>query len=209
MQISEGQLSRGSFDSSEFYRQLLIPDLRKVGELRLDRFMFLGAHAVIHTIEGILFDRHGPAATKSYLSSYVDGQEENTMFSLVADTIHELRNDLAHQWISTHAYRYIIDYRRELGWWEDTEGVHINPDRYFEQFIASWEGDGAIWNCHSAMSERDLELMRYRFLLKWLNVPKEDPIMSAFKAMKSASTDPAFGSAVTRCRTAIEVKYCV
>ena len=131
-----------------------LPDLRKIGELRLDRFMFLGTHAVIHTIEGILFDRHGPAATKSYLSSYVDGQEENTMFSLVADTIHELRNDLAHQWISTHAYRYIIDYRRELGWWEDTEGVHINPDRYFKQFIASWEGDGAIWNCHSAMSER-------------------------------------------------------
>jgi hypothetical protein len=51
-----------------------LPDLRKVREYKLDRFLFLVTHAVILTIEGILFDKHGPSATKSYLSSYVDGQ---------------------------------------------------------------------------------------------------------------------------------------
>jgi hypothetical protein len=103
----------------------------------------------------------------------------------------------------------VIDYRKELGWWEDEEGVHINPDKYYQQFMASWQRDGAIWDCHRQMTAKELELMRYRFLLKWLKVPTKDPIENAYKSMKSAIDEQAFIAATTACRTAIEVKYCV
>jgi hypothetical protein len=52
-----------------------------------------------------MFDLTGLDGTKSFLSHYVDGADNDRKFSLVADEIHSLRNVLAHQGYSSLQHR--------------------------------------------------------------------------------------------------------
>jgi len=155
---------------------LFLPDLRFVGEHKKDRIVFLGTHAVIQTVSKHLFGKKGLDATEFYLKHFVDGEVEHLQFSKISRILHKMRNVLAHQWLSSLAYEYVIDYNIDEGWVQDDDGVHINPDVYLEQFLSGWGQGGRIWAYDQLLSLREREIARYRFLADWLQLGKSHPL---------------------------------
>jgi hypothetical protein len=81
-----------------------LPDLRFVGEHKKDRLVFLGTHAIIQIVSKHLFGKRGLDATEFYLRHFVDGEVVHLQFSKISRILHEMRNVLAHQWLSALAY---------------------------------------------------------------------------------------------------------
>jgi hypothetical protein len=67
--------------------------------------VYLLTHAVMQIISENMFDLTGVDGTKSFLSHYIDGADNDKKFSPVADEIHSLRNVLAHQAYSSLQHR--------------------------------------------------------------------------------------------------------
>lgn len=162
-----------------------LPDLRLVGEHKKDRLVFLGTHAVIQTVSKQLFGKTGLDATEFYLRHFVDVDVVHLQFSKISWILHEMRNVLAHQWLSGLAYKYAIDYRIDEGWVQEDDGVHINPDVYLEQFLSGWGRGGRIWYYDQLLSLREREIARYRIMADWLQLGRSDPLRKRLREISS------------------------
>lgn len=130
--------------------------------------LFLGIHAVALTISEAFFDKTGVEGYRAFLEKFVDGDTEDTKFSLIADRVHDWRNILAHQWLGSSGHRIGYDYKMPLGW-EDRDGVlFINPRVYCEAYLKAFAGKGKIWHYKSILSEAELGATKTRIIEKYL-----------------------------------------
>ncbi len=185
----------------------LLPDLRSAGEQKLDRLIFLGTHAIIQTVGKHIFDRTGKDATRFYLEHFVDGTESHLKFSEIADLIHELRNVLAHQWLSYRSYSYAIDYRISEGWAHGPDGIHINPSVYLDQFLKGFDADDKIWSYRDLLTERERLLVKYRYITHWLGLKGKHPICQDVKRLATLTDGDPLAGAERSVREMIEKKY--
>lgn len=184
-----------------------LPDLSSAGERKLDRLVFLGTHAIIQTIGKHIFNRGGNDATKFYLEHFVDGAEPHLKFSDIADLIHDLRNVLAHQWLSHRSYSYAIDYRIKEGWIHGPDGIHINPDVYLHQFLDGFGASGKIWHYRDLLTERERLLVKYRYITHWLGLKGKHPICREVKSLAALPDGEALTNAEQRIREIIAKEY--
>jgi len=163
-----------------------LPELRSAKAAKADRLLFLGTHAVIQTVCEQIFAKRGAEATRFYLEHFVDRATPDGKFSAVAADIHEMRNTYAHQWLSRSLHEVAINYTMAEGWKVVGDDLHINPDVYADQFLAGFGAGGPIWDYDKLVTDDELRVRRYTFLVRWLKLPKKHPI--AVSAMAFAKT---------------------
>ena len=130
--------------------------------------LFLGIHAVALTISEALFNRRGLSGYKFFLEKFVDGDTNDRKFSKIANSIHDWRNVLAHQWISQKGHKIGYNYGMNLGWKKENGVIFINPKIYCEQYLKAFKSDGRIWKYENFLSDSDLERAKNRMIEKYV-----------------------------------------
>ncbi len=124
----------------------VLPPIQRAGSHNLEYPVFLGTHAIMQTISEKIFGLRGPSGTQFYLQNFVDGGSLDRTYSSISAEIHEMRNVVAHQWMSSMGHTVAIDYRLSGGLHRHGKDIHINPRIYLDDFAAGFGGGGRIWN---------------------------------------------------------------
>jgi hypothetical protein len=165
-----------------------LPEIQVAKEKSLDRLIFMGIHATIQTVSEKIFGKRGLEGTRFYLKHFVDGSTQDRQFSLISDDIHEMRNVVAHQWLSSRTHDIAINYAMPEGWKLEPNLLHINPDIYAEQFLASFGRGGPIWTYRQLVSDQELTIRKYQFIKDWLHLNKQSAIAQAIKTLETCTT---------------------
>lgn len=129
--------------------------------------LFLGIHASVLTISEALFGISGKEGYRMFLEKFVDGEKEDTRFSLIASTLHDWRNILAHQWLGTAGHKIEYDYKMNEGWKMDGEITVINPKIYCDYYLNAFSRSGKIWEYESILTKTDLEKAKQTIVSKY------------------------------------------
>ncbi|MCH7586234.1 MAG: hypothetical protein IH941_13935, partial [Acidobacteria bacterium] len=185
-----GRMMRASgADPASSSSLTFVPEIKKAAELKLDRLMFLGTHSIIQTVSESIFGLRGLSGTQFYLENFVDGATSDLKFSTISSDIHEMRNVMAHQWLSKHLHSVAMNYQMSEGFRLIEHGdLHLNPDVYFRQFESGYRAGGPIWEYDQLISEEQLTIQKYRFLRKWLALDKSNPITVAIDEFEKCSS---------------------
>lgn len=127
--------------------------------------LFLGIHAAILTISETLFNKKGFNGYKLFLEKFVDSNTDDTKFSKIAEHLHNWRNTLVHQWLSSAGYAIGCDYNMNFGLQEREGTIFINPKVYCELYIKAFSG-GKIWKYDSYLNKNDSEKAKDRIINK-------------------------------------------
>jgi len=131
--------------------------------------LFLGIHSVALTISEGFFDKKGSEGYKLFLEKFVDGKTKDTRFSEIAKTIHNWRNNIAHQWLSSSGHSIGYDYKMKKGWEKRENIIFINPKIYCEQYLRAFSSNSSIWKLQSTFTETELEKIKASLLNKFKN----------------------------------------
>jgi hypothetical protein len=133
--------------------------------------MFLGVHAAALTIGEVFFANGKPDAMlkdyKQFLETFVDGDTEDTKFSLIAEDIHNWRNILAHQWLGSMGHHVEYDYQTTLGWEKKDDMLVINPKIYCDSYLKAFSAGGKIWKYDSIFTPDQLAEIHKRIVEKF------------------------------------------
>ena len=144
-------------------------EIEKVAEQEIWLFVMLGIHAVSLTITESIFNKRGLDGFKFFLENFIDKNEEGFIFSEIAEKIHNWRNIIAHQWLSTSGYDFGLDFDMPKGW-ENRGGItYFNPKLYYQAFKESFSSGGKIWKYSDLLSEEEAEQAKLRMLEKYQN----------------------------------------
>lgn len=139
-------------------------EIRIASENDQTSLLFLGIHASALTISEVLFGKTGKDGYKKFLEAFMDGETEETKFSLIAKDIHDWRNVLAHRWLGSIGHEIGCDYGMASGW-KRREGVLIiNPKSYCEKYLEAFSSKGRIWDYRSILSDVEQEQAKGRIL---------------------------------------------
>jgi hypothetical protein len=145
--------------------------MREIGvasDNNLHYLVMLGDHAVALTISEGLFGKAGLDGYKLFLEKFVDQDSEGFNFLEIAENIHNWRNVIAHQWLSSSGYDLGIDLDMKLGW-ENRKGViYFNPKLYHEAFNGAFKGGGKIWQYERILTEEQMQKAKERLLKKYI-----------------------------------------
>ena len=130
--------------------------------------LFLGIHAAILTIGEVFFNGTPLNNYRDFLKVFVDGQTQDTQFSIVADEIHNWRNILAHQWISSSGHKIEYDYAAALGWEKAGDVLIINPKIYCDIYLQAFSSGGKIWRYDSVFTPQQLADIHVRIVDKYV-----------------------------------------
>ena len=135
--------------------------------------MFLGVHASVLTIGEVFFANEKPNSMfkdyKQFLETFVDGDTQDTKFSLIAEDIHNWRNILAHQWIGSMGHHIEYDYQTTLGWEKKDDMLIINPKIYCYSYLRAFSAGGKIWKYDSIFNHNQLIEIHKRIVQKFEN----------------------------------------
>ena len=130
--------------------------------------LLLGIHSVALTISEGLFNKQGPEGYKLFLEKFVDGDTADTRFSNIAQSIHDWRNVIAHQWIGSIGHTIGYDYEMPFGWEIREDTTFLNPKIYLEYYLKAFGPGGKIWNWESILNEGEKEAAKQRLIKKYL-----------------------------------------
>ncbi|MHB1376865.1 MAG: hypothetical protein ACYCXB_05495 [Candidatus Humimicrobiaceae bacterium] len=130
--------------------------------------LFLGIHAVALTISEIFWGLEGKAGYKKFLEKFIDGDTEDTKFSLVSDKIHNWRNVLAHRWLASSGYEIQYDYEMKLGFKIEKNILIINPKIYCDKYIEAFDVNNKIWEYKNFLNKEELNNAKKRIIKKLL-----------------------------------------
>jgi hypothetical protein len=129
--------------------------------------LFLGIDASISTISEALFSLNGVKGLKKFLETFMDGNETDKKFSLIADVLHGWRNVIAHQWIGSIGHQIKYDYGMSQGWKREEDVVVINPKIYCECYLAAFKAGGKLWKWERVLSEVEQEWAKLKIVEKY------------------------------------------
>lgn len=121
--------------------------------------MILGIHASALTIGEVFFQHKSDLENYTdFIYTFIDGDTEDTKFSIVAEDIHNWRNIIAHQWIGSLGHRIEYDYQTKLGWQKMSNGnLIINPKIYCDIYMEAFSAKGKIWQYLSIFNEEQIK----------------------------------------------------
>ncbi|HEV7489103.1 MAG TPA: hypothetical protein VGQ65_25815 [Thermoanaerobaculia bacterium] len=166
----------------------LLPQIAAVNKPNFETLLFLGTHSFIQAFMESVYDLRGLAGTKAFLERFMDESSSSNQFSLIAREVHEMRNVLAHQLYAIHTHHIAYDYRLAGGWERRSAMLHINPVVYGRQFGAALDG-GRLTKWRKWTTPESLTVQKWRFIIRWLGLPKTDPLAQAVKALLSLTPD--------------------
>ena len=151
----------------------LMPQLVIASEQKQNYLLVLGIHSAIETISKHIFLRPGRTGFKFYLKNFVDpvDAEEGFCFSKISSELNDLRNNIAHQWLSEqgHIMGYYDD--QNQGYRYEGETLWINPTVYFRQFRSGFEEQGRtrymVWDYLELLDPTALDNVKARFLKRF------------------------------------------
>lgn len=129
--------------------------------------IILGIHAAALTISEALFNEKSLSGYKKFLEMFIDGDETDKKFSLIANKIHGLRNDTAHQWLSEKGYDFGFDESSHNGWFQKNEVTYFNPYLYCDSYLSAFSSEGKIWEYEKFLDDQSLEEVKERILKKY------------------------------------------
>lgn len=130
--------------------------------------LFLGIHSVALTVSEGLFNQTGPDGYKLFLEKFIDGDTPGVKFSTIAQSIHDWRNVLAHQWMGSIGHTIGYDYNMVLGW-EKRDGItFINPQIYLEYYLKAFGPNGKIWDWQYMLTVEEQQEAKKRLIGKYL-----------------------------------------
>lgn len=132
------------------------------------RLLFIGIHAVALTISEAIWDMRGPAGYGMFLERFVDEEQQDRKFSKIAIQIHEWRNTLAHQFLSSGGHNIDYDYDMLEGYKLNQEYLIINPAIYLDSYIKAFK-ENKILNYVTQLDKGEQEKIRLRILGKYIN----------------------------------------
>ncbi len=136
---------------------------------RQTTLMFLGTHAIALTIGYGLFGKNNFENYKLFLENFIDGDREDTTFSLVAPEIHEWRNILAHRWINVAGHSFAYDFDIPEGWKREDEFLIVNPQIYLKQFLETFGAGGRIYRYNKVLTSDEMyEAAKSRFISQYV-----------------------------------------
>ena len=109
----------------------------------------------------------GKKGYKKFLEKFIDGDTEDTKFSLVADKIHNWRNVLAHQWLSSSGYEIQYNYKMKKGFKFNKNILVINPKIYLDKYIEAFDVNEKIWSYKDFLNEEELDNAKKRIIKKF------------------------------------------
>lgn len=185
----------------------LVPQIRVAADHELHELVFLGTHSIMQTVGEKILGKTGPEATRSYLESLVDGDTDDTRFSLISDDLHEMRNVTAHQWMSRRTHCIALDCKMAEGWKRAVD-LHINPTVFAQHFLRGFGPGGKIYLLHRKMvTKRDLVLRKYDFVRDWLDLKSKDPIATEIKQLAALTAEPDLQAQEAKVRQLIFERY--
>ncbi len=131
--------------------------------------LLLGVHSVALTISEGLFNKTGSDGYKLFLEKFVDGDTPDTKFSIIAKSIHDWRNVLAHQWLGSIGHSIGYDYRMSFGWEIRGDVTFINPRIYLEHYLKAFGRNGKMWDWETLLTEQEQESAKQRLIDKYLS----------------------------------------
>lgn len=155
-----------------------------------------------------MFGRAGLRGTEFFLEHFADGASEDLKFSRIAQEIHGVRNIIAHRGYSKtqHEIQYFLDDMAE-GWRREVDGsLAINPKLYGIQIEDTFRRR-AIYSTFSSQDPLHLLRLKYRFIRKWLDLDKTDPIAQAIKAIEGLEASADLRLADDALRKRIYARY--
>jgi hypothetical protein len=158
-----------------------LPELRNATEAGLYNLVLLGAHSVMQTIGEQIYGKKGLDATAFYLINFVDGNTEDTQFSIIAKDLHLYRNINAHQWSSRSNHEVGLDTTQEKGWWRDDQGLHINPVIFMRCFSNGFERQGPMLRNFIQCDALRALRRKYCYLYRWLEIDKNSSVSKEMK----------------------------
>lgn len=75
-----------------FLQNAYLHEIRLAQEARVYHCVYLITHAVIQMVTENMFGFKGKDGTRFYLESFIDGNTQDTTFSLITDDLHDARN---------------------------------------------------------------------------------------------------------------------
>jgi hypothetical protein len=142
-------------------------EIRLTPENHQTSLLFMGIHASALTIAEAFVGKGGPEGYAWFLKTFVDGETDDTKFSLIAVSIHDWRNVLAHQWIGSIGHVIGYDYAMSLGWEKRDDILFINPKIYCEKYLQAFAAGGKIWKYDQLFSPEGLEGIKARIVQKY------------------------------------------
>jgi hypothetical protein len=164
----------------------LVVQIGAVNKPNFETLLFLGTHGFMQTFMESAYHLRGVKATKAFLERFMDETPAANQFSLIADKIHEMRNVLAHQLYARHTHDIAYDYQISLGWEQHGDVLHVNPTIYGKQFISAVDG-GRLRKWRNWTTPDSLVRQKWRFVVKWLDLRKDDDIAKAVKTLLAGS----------------------
>lgn len=184
-----------------------LPQIQKAGKHKLEYPVLLGTHAIIQTVAGKIFGVTGLSGTKFYLREFVDAGPSDRTYSSISTDVHDLRNVVAHTWISSLGHTFVIDYTISGGFLQRGSTIHFNPTVYLQDFSAGFGADGRVWDFKNLVTDDHLLLRKYEFIAEWLNLPRNDPVRGQIQSLKAAAPGPARTSIETAIQNDIKTRY--
>lgn len=130
--------------------------------------VILGIHSVALTITEGVFGKRGVEGFRFYLEHFVDGKTEGFNFSKIAAEIHNMRNVVAHQWLSSSMYDFALNTGISKGWEKHGDDIHLNPQLFYEAFKAGFSAHGRIWDYDKLLTEDEHREAKDRLLKKYI-----------------------------------------
>lgn len=131
--------------------------------------VILGDHAVALILSEGLFGEAGINGFKTFLEKFVDNTKPGFDFSAIASDIHNWRNVIAHQWLSSSGYDFGLDFEMEMGWEKRDEITYFNPSLYHQSFSSAFSGGGRIWQYQKILTEEQMQEAKDRLLKKYIS----------------------------------------
>jgi hypothetical protein len=183
----------------------LVPQIKMLAQPNFEEGLFLLTHGFIQAFMENVFGIRGRDGTRTYLKSFVDGKKKQDKFSLIADDMHEMRNVMAHQIYSSVTNEIVFDYRLSTGWAFVQHTLHINPKIYADRFIDGLEG--RLHVRVGAVTRLQQVRRKYRFLVRWLDLPTTDPLTVEIRALCDLPSLTALRPAERRLRRSFRARY--
>ncbi len=151
-----------------------LPQIKHAAENKSWDLVILGMFAVMETISEYIFSQK-KNNIKFYLENFIDKNQEGFKYSEITNDLNNLRNVIAHQWISKQGHRIMLDETLEKGYEIKDEILHINMKYLYDQFLYGWNNNEAskmgikysVWSYQKILKKDGLEKMGTNFLKQY------------------------------------------
>lgn len=129
-----------------------IPEIKLALKNKQYSLIVLGTHSIALTISESFWKLRGPDGYKKFLEEFINDNKNN--FLEIADDIHNMRNNIAHQWLAKSNYFFGFNEIMDYGWKKENNIIYFNPKIYCKEYLKAFDRGGKIWQYNKTFLHR-------------------------------------------------------